>query len=349
MASVSQLLPRLARVARIAYGSVAALGAAAIWGWVLGVPWLRDLGADYAAMSPAAALAMLLLATSFFAAEGGRRRRSVAAAAAAGAIAGLTLVESLGGIPLGMNFEWLAVRGAELPGFMSIAACVTLLLLALVTPLSRGVKIFGASANALAALVVGTVAFFALLGLSLRVLRFDIAAPLLGFSAPAAIATMLAALALAAARPRDWLLDTLSSKRTGAQVTRWLLPAAVVVPIAVGWMRLYAEREGLFGEAFGMTLFTLVMIAWFSSLIIWVARTLDQAAAQRAQAEGAATEQREWLQVTLASIGDGVVATDAAGRVRFLTAPPPPPPGWRAAAPAGKPINELLELFDERD
>src|SRR5204863_158435 len=105
----------------------------------------------------------------------------------------------------------------------------------------------------------------------------------------AALATMLAAVALATGRPSEWLIDTLSSRRTGAQVTRWLLPAALVVPIAVGWMRLYAEREGLFGEAFGMTLFTLVMIAWFSSLIIWVARTLDRAAAQRAQAEGAAT------------------------------------------------------------
>ena len=33
-----------------------------------------------------------------------------------------------------------------------------------------------------------------------------------------------------------------------------------------------------------------------------------------------AGEQREWLQVTLAAIGDGVIATDAAGRVRFLNA-----------------------------
>src|SRR5262249_18513310 len=159
-------------------------------------------------------------------------------------------------------------------------------LLALVTPLAHDPKILGASANALAALVVGTVAFFALLGLSLRVLRFDIAAPLLGFSAPAAIATMLAAIALACARPSACFLDPLSSKRSGAVATRWPLPAAFVVPIAVGWMRLYAEREGLFGEAFGMTLFTLVMIAWFSSLILWVAGTLDQAAAQRAHAEG---------------------------------------------------------------
>ena len=349
MPSNSPLVLRLARVARACYGVVALLGASAIWGWVLGVPPLRDLGADFAPMAPSAALALLLLATSYFAAHAGRPRSSVVAAGAAGTIAVLTLAETLLGLPLGMSFEWLAARGAELPALMSVAACVTLLLLALVTPMARDPKMLGASVNAVAAVVVGTVAFFALLGLSLRVLRFDIAAPLLGFSAPAALATMLAAVALAAGRPSAWLLDTLSSKRTGAVVTRWLLPAAVVVPIAVGWMRLYAEREGLFGEAFGMALFTLVMIAWFSSLIIWVARTLDQAAAQRAQAEGAATEQREWLQVTLASIGDGVIATDASGRVRFLNAAAQRLTAWRAAEAAGRPLDELLQLFDERD
>src|SRR5438477_13038921 len=108
MRTSTTLLERLARISRAAFGIVAALGAAAIWGWVLGVPALRDLGADYAAMSPGAALAMLLLATSFFAAEAGRRRSSAAAAAAAGAIGALTLVESLLGVALGMNFEWLA-------------------------------------------------------------------------------------------------------------------------------------------------------------------------------------------------------------------------------------------------
>jgi hypothetical protein len=58
--------------------------------------------------------------------------------------------------------------------------------------------------------------------------------PLLGFSAPAAVATTLAAIALACARPSAWLLDTLASKRTDAVVTRWLLPAALIVPITVG-------------------------------------------------------------------------------------------------------------------
>jgi PAS domain S-box-containing protein len=349
MRSSTTLLERLARISRAAFGIVAALGAAAIWGWVLGVPALRDLGADFAPMSPAAALALVLLATSFFAVERGRLKSARIAAALAATIGILTMIETLSGLALGMSFYWLAPSGGEMPARLSIAACITLLLIALVTPLERERRVFRMPATSLVAAIVGAVAFFALLGLSLRVLRFDIAAPLLGFSAPAAVATMLAAIGLAAARPSEWLLDTLASKRTGAVVTRWLLPAAFIVPIAVGWMRLYAEREGLFGEAFGMALFTLVMIAWFSSLILWVARTLDQAAAQRAQAEGAATEQREWLQVTLASIGDGVIATDSSGRVRFLNAAAQRLTGWRAAEAAGRPLDELISLYDERD
>ena len=58
-------------------------------------------------------------------------------------------------------------------------------------------------------------------------------------------------------------------------MTRWLLPAAFLVPLAVGWTRLIAEREGYFGEAVGMALFTCLMIAAFGALILWVAHTVE--------------------------------------------------------------------------
>jgi hypothetical protein len=50
MQSITSLIPTLARVSRAAYGAVAVLGAAALWGWVIDVPALRDLGADFAPM-----------------------------------------------------------------------------------------------------------------------------------------------------------------------------------------------------------------------------------------------------------------------------------------------------------
>jgi PAS domain S-box-containing protein len=343
LATLSPLLGKLDRAAQLAYGIAALIATAAMWGWAIDVPRLRHLGADFAPMAPGEALAFLLLASSFYAAQrDGFRNRCGAyiTAAFAAAIGIFGFVEALTGDSLGMSFGFAA---------MSAATCIMIIALALITPVARDFKLFGVSANGLAASAIGAVAFFALLGASLRVLRFDIGAPLLALSAPGAVAALLAAFALAMGRPTPWLLDTLSSKRTGAVVTRWLLPAAFFVPMTMGWIRLLAEREGLFGEAFGMALFTLVIIGSFSALVLWVALTLDRSAAQRTQAEEQAGEQREWLQVTLAAIGDGVIATDAAGRVRFLNAAAQRLTGWRADEAAGRPVEVLLSLFDERD
>ena len=331
---MTRLLSRLTRVAHAAFGAVAALAALALWGWAIDVPPLRDLGADFAPMSAAAALGFLLLAVSFLASERGRWRSAYLAAGLAVLISLAALVEHYFALELN-------VRTAP-------AAAVTLLLLALVIPLARGTRAFGVSLHGAVAGLIGGVAFFALLGLTLRILRFDIPAPLLGFSAPGAFASMLAALGIACGRPTFWLLETLAGRSTGAVVTRWLLPAAFIVPLAVGWTRLFAEREGLFGEAVGMALFTTVMIAAFGALVLWVARTLEDHERKRAQAEEQAGETREWLQVTLTAIGDGVIATDREGRVRFLNAAAQRLTGWRASEAAGLPIDELLQLFDER-
>ena len=335
----ARLIPGLARAAQLGYGLAAALAALTLWGWALDFAWLRDLGAHFPPMPPAASLGMLLLAASFLAAQRGKRRSAYVAAALTGLLAALSLA--------GFNLDFAV--GGRAPAPLSPVQAIAMLLLAMVTPLPADRRVFGVSASGLVAGLVGLTAFFALLGMSLRMLRFDLAAPLLGFSAPGALAALLGAFALAAARPSAWTLEVLSGRSTGAVVTRWLLPAAFAVPLAVGWTRLVAEREGVFGEAFGMALFTLLMIALFSALILWVAHTLDLAERQRAAAEGRASEQREWLQVTLAAIGEGVIAADAAGRVRFLNAAAQRLTGWRADEAAGRPAAELLQLFDERN
>src|SRR6266850_2393654 len=110
MQPLSSLIPRLARTAQIAYGLVALLGA------------------------------------SYFAAHAGRPRSARTAAALAATLGALTLIETLAEVRLGMSFEWLTpARGGEMLARMSIAACVTLLFLATVTPLARDPKVFGVS------------------------------------------------------------------------------------------------------------------------------------------------------------------------------------------------------------
>jgi PAS domain S-box-containing protein len=59
-------------------------------------------------------------------------------------------------------------------------------------------------------------------------------------------------------------------------------------------------------------------------------------------------EQREWLRVTLTSIGDAVIATDVAGRVTFVNPAAESLTGWRAKEASGRPLPEVFRLVNEQ-
>ena len=66
---------------------------------------------------------------------------------------------------------------------------------------------------------------------------------------------------------------------------------------------------------------------------------------KRAAAELAA--QQEWFRVTLASIGDAVIASDASGRVTYMNAPAETLTGW----PRGRrraPLAEVFQIVNEK-
>jgi PAS domain S-box-containing protein len=58
-------------------------------------------------------------------------------------------------------------------------------------------------------------------------------------------------------------------------------------------------------------------------------------------------EQREWFAVTLASIGDAVIATDASGRVSFMNAAAEALTGWHNAEAMGRPSAEVFRIVNE--
>jgi PAS domain S-box-containing protein len=77
-----------------------------------------------------------------------------------------------------------------------------------------------------------------------------------------------------------------------------------------------------------------------------MAAALQQREAERRQAEQALREQREWLQVTLASIGDAVIATDVAGNVTFLNPVARSLTGWEHAEALGRPLTDVFQIMN---
>ena len=85
------------------------------------------------------------------------------------------------------------------------------------------------------------------------------------------------------------------------------------------------------------------------------ARRLRAAALQNANAihlarqriEQELMRERERLRITLASIGDAVISTDAEGRVTYLNGVAESLTGWSQADAAGQPLPEVFQIVNE--
>jgi PAS domain S-box-containing protein len=75
--------------------------------------------------------------------------------------------------------------------------------------------------------------------------------------------------------------------------------------------------------------------------------TQIEMAIYRHQADRELRQQREWLRVTLTSIGDAVIATDAGGRISFVNPVAEALTGWKADEAAGQPIQEVFRVVNE--
>ncbi|HYG75133.1 MAG TPA: PAS domain S-box protein [Planctomycetota bacterium] len=68
----------------------------------------------------------------------------------------------------------------------------------------------------------------------------------------------------------------------------------------------------------------------------------------RKLAEEELLRQREWLQVTLSSIGDAVIATDTESRVTFLNPVAEELTGWNGKEAIGQPLAEVFNIINEQ-
>jgi len=65
------------------------------------------------------------------------------------------------------------------------------------------------------------------------------------------------------------------------------------------------------------------------------------------EADRKVREQREWLRVTLTSIGDAVIATDEAGLITFINPVAESLTGWKQDEAIGQPVQEVFRIVNE--
>jgi PAS domain S-box-containing protein len=98
------------------------------------------------------------------------------------------------------------------------------------------------------------------------------------------------------------------------------------------------------GAGFAFVLANLLAAAFL--VTVWAQSRA--AVAERRRYEEDLVNQGEWLATTLGSIGDGVLATDAAGNVQFMNPVTAQLTGWSAGEAVGRPIGEVFHIVNEQ-
>ena len=127
-------------------------------------------------------------------------------------------------------------------------------------------------------------------------------------SGPIAVAFLSLSVALLFATPDKGLMKTVCSPRLGGLLLRRLIPAAVLGPLIIGWIRLQLQLLGLIDTRFGLTLFALSNALCFCFLIWTSAALLNRLDELESQVEQTLRERERQLELVFetGSMGDWV-------------------------------------------
>ena len=139
------------------------------------------------------------------------------------------------------------------------------------------------------------------------------------YDVPVALHTGIAFCALSTAifcvRPDTWLMRVFTGGHAGSVMARRLLPGLLLIPVLIGWLRLYGERTGAFESEVGVVLVALAYTLCLVWLVWTTARSLNETDDKGRQIDEALQKERDFVSAVLNTEGAMVVVLDRQGRI----------------------------------
>jgi signal transduction histidine kinase/ActR/RegA family two-component response regulator len=291
-------------------GALAAgIGVAALLGWLLDVDALKAVSTRGVSMKTNAAIALAAAGVALVCLappDASRRVRHLGRllAVLAGVLGGLTALEHALHWDLGIDqalfTEPSGLPATSSPNRMGPPAAVAFPLVAIAL-LLLGRTGTGRAPSQGFALAVMVIMLVPLLGYVFGAEQLYGLARYTGIALQTASAFMLLAIGVLLARPDAGVMRRLLGNDSGGILLRRLIPAAVLVPVLFGWLRVEGQAAGLYDNEFGRTLLILAFIVVFSALTWWTSRAVQRQADARARAEAAERDMHARLMATLES------------------------------------------------
>lgn len=303
-------------------------GLLVLLGWATGVPVLRVLGpVHWAAMNPATAFCLVLLGGSLWALSQTRHPR--ATDVARGLAVMVVLVAGSRLVNLAFN-AFPALDGSLFPDAMRSTgdgrtnrmAANSALNLVLTGGALLLVTVRWRTSRTLAQVAGVVVLFTALAALTGHVFRsgwFESIGVLNRMALPSAIAFAAIGVGLLALASSDGLAAVILSNGTGGSVARRLLPAALLVPPALGLLVIVGRRRGIVDADLGDTLLVLATMVAFVWMVARNVQRIHEAEVQREAAEARRRESESLYRLITENSSDVVSLMDTDGRITYIS------------------------------
>jgi signal transduction histidine kinase len=290
------------RVPIVAGTIVALLGVLVFAGWALNLPIITEWKPGGIPMIPLTALCFVLAGGSLVVAVRPRQTGTTEGvqqtlAALVATIAILTFYEYIRGSESGFDLLLFGNRvtqaGWSPPGRIAINSAGSLLLYSLALlfiPHDRRKRDLRAQMFATPALLIALVA---ILGYVFGVRGMYAVSQSSGMALPTAIAHLILGVGIIFAVRDRGVPALLMDEGPAGVLTRRLLPAALLAPIALGIIRLAGESAGMYETEFGVSLFAVASILTFVGLVLWSARVLRRTDKERVDLLALEKEARE--------------------------------------------------------
>ena len=290
------------RVPIVAGTIVALLGVLVFAGWAFNLPIITEWKPGGIPMIPLTALCFVLAGGSLVVAVRPRPTGTTEGvqqtlAALVATIAILTFYEYIRGSESGFDLLLFGNRvtqaGWSPPGRIAINSAGSLLLYSLALlfiPHDRRKRDLRAQMFATPALLIALVA---ILGYVFGVRGMYAVSQSSGMALPTAIAHLILGVGIIFAVRDRGVPALLMDEGPAGVLTRRLLPAALLAPIALGIIRLAGESAGMYETEFGVSLFAVASILTFVGLVLWSARVLRNTDRERVDLLALEKEARE--------------------------------------------------------
>jgi len=165
------------------------------------------------------------------------------------------------------------------------------------------------------ALAAGATALFSFMGYIYGAPYFCEPSGPVPMALPSALMLLLLVPGIVSLHPASGIVRGITNDNAGGVMVRRLLPFVILVPAFFGALRLQALSGGLLDQQTGAALVSLAMIVLFSVVVWSVGGSLARIDETQRRVSEALEQEREFLNVLLENVHDGVLACDERGEL----------------------------------